>query len=148
MPLWRAAVLLMCYNRPDYLRETLTSLFDVIGTRGLPVYVSQDGDHAPTAAMARRFKVTHWQHPRRALLGPKQQGQAYLAQHYKWALDRVFERNHSHAIIVEDDMTFSPDFVSYFEQTAPLLEARAETRLHTRDAATPTDALLVPLCRA
>ena len=83
LPLQHAAMLLLCYNRPEYLDKTLTSLFGVEGASMLPVYVSQDGDHAPTAAVARRFNVTLWQRPRVPLLSPRQQGQAYLAQHYK-----------------------------------------------------------------
>ena len=52
-----------------------------------------------------------------------QEGHAWLAQHYKWGLDRAFiERQHSHVIIVEDDMLFSPDFLRYFEAMAVLLE--------------------------
>ena len=126
-PLQDAAMLLLCYNRPEYLQKTLRSLFDEAeGAARLPVYVSQDGDHGPTAEVARGFNVTLWQRPRVALLGPKQQGQAYLAQHYKWALDRVLlERGHSHAILLEDDMVFSPDFVRFFAQTAWLLRADA-----------------------
>ena len=55
-----------------------------------------------------------------------QPGHAWLTQHYKWGLDRVFsERNHSHAIIIEDDMLFSPDFLSYFQATAHLLDKNA-----------------------
>ena len=135
LPLQHAAMLLLCYNRPEYLEKTLTSLFGVEGASTLPVYVSQDGDHPPTAAVspnphpipnphphpipnphphphpnpnpkvARRFNVTLWQRPRVPLLSPRQQGQAYLAQHYKRALDRVLlEQNHSHAIVLEDDM--------------------------------------------
>ena len=52
-----------------------------------------------------------------------QPGHAWLTQHYKWGLDRVFfQGNHSHVIIIEDDMLFSPDFLALFEATAPLLE--------------------------
>ena len=109
LPLQHAAMLLLCYNRPEYLQKTLASLFGVEGASVLPVYVSQDGDHAPTAAVARQFNVTLWQRPRVPLLSPLQQGQAYLAQHYKWALDRVLlEQKHSHAIVLEDDMVRPP----------------------------------------
>jgi alpha-1,3-mannosyl-glycoprotein beta-1,2-N-acetylglucosaminyltransferase len=42
---------------------------------------------------------------------------------YTWAIDRIFlEKKHSHLIIAEDDMLFSPDFVAYFKQTAVLLD--------------------------
>lgn len=118
-----AAVVLLCYNRPKYLETTLKSLESVVGAGRFPVYVSQDGDDAATAAVARSHNVVLWQRPRIPLLNRAQAGQAYLAQHYKWAFDRIFfEHNHSHAIVLEDDMLFSPDFFSYFDQTAPLLE--------------------------
>jgi len=119
-----AAFLLLCYNRPHYLEETLSSLFAVDGASDVKVYVSQDGSDTPTAEVARRYNVTLWQRPRVPLLGPKQQGQAYLAQHYKWALDKVLvENSHSHAIVLEDDMHFSPDLLSFFRQSAWLLDA-------------------------
>ena len=52
--------------------------------------------------------------------GCMQPGHAWLSQHYKWGLDRVFlERGHSHVIIVEDDMVFSPDFLTLFQVHPP-----------------------------
>jgi hypothetical protein len=30
--------------------------------------------------------------------------------------------SHSHVVVVEDDMTFAPDFAIYFEQLAHLLD--------------------------
>ena len=53
-----------------------------------------------------------------------QPGHAWLSQHYKWGLERLFEpqRRHSHAIICEDDMQFSPDFLHMFAATAILLD--------------------------
>ena len=45
-----------------------------------------------------------------------QAGHAWLSQHYRWALSRLFEeQGHTHAIILEDDMLFSPDFLALFE---------------------------------
>ena len=46
-----------------------------------------------------------------------QPGQAWLAQHYRWGLGRVFDgkRRHSHVVVLEDDMVFSPDFLLYFQ---------------------------------
>lgn len=122
------AVLVIAYNRPDYLQRTLTSLLALPDIGSMPVYVSQDGHHAETAAVARSFapRVVLWQRQRvpdpRSALGPAQPGTAFLAQHYRHALDAVFVRQrHSHAIIVEDDMQFAPDFLALFRATAPLL---------------------------
>lgn len=48
---------------------------------------------------------------------PSQPGHAWLAQHYRWGLGRAFDRKkgHSHVVVVEDDMVFSPDFLLFFQ---------------------------------
>ncbi|EIE21727.1 hypothetical protein COCSUDRAFT_83516, partial [Coccomyxa subellipsoidea C-169] len=46
-----------------------------------------------------------------------------LSQHYKWGLDKIFlEEGRTHAIIIEDDMIFSPDFLAFFQATAGLMQ--------------------------
>eukprot|EP00242_Pyramimonas_sp_CCMP2087_P010146 CAMPEP_0198208766 /NCGR_PEP_ID=MMETSP1445-20131203/12114_1 /TAXON_ID=36898 /ORGANISM="Pyramimonas sp., Strain CCMP2087" /LENGTH=230 /DNA_ID=CAMNT_0043882301 /DNA_START=163 /DNA_END=851 /DNA_ORIENTATION=+ len=129
------ALIVFTYNRPHYLRQTLKSLTNVAGLKGVTVYVSCDGTDVQVEQTALSFGGKSgelappftrgyelWQHPRRTF-SPPQPGHAYVAQHYKWALDRVFhDLNHSHAILVEDDMLFAIDFLRYFEATAPLLE--------------------------
>ncbi len=128
-----AALLVIAYNRPDYLRQTLDSLAKVSHLSDVNVYVSQDGFDESVARVAIEGQLRglgkpqtrgyeHWQRERIPQLGHNQPSHAWLAQHYKWALDKVFiERAHSHVIIVEDDMLFSPDFLSFFKQTAILL---------------------------
>lgn len=125
------AILVFAYNRPDYLQKTLKSLSLLQTITNYVLYVSQDGHDAAVRETVRSFSLTwgtkmtvvHWERERIPAF-PRQDGQAYLTQHYKYALDRVFvEYNHSHCIIVEDDMIFSPDFLLYFEKTAHLLEA-------------------------
>ena len=51
---------------------------------------------------------------------PSQPGHAWLAQHYRWGLGRAFDRKrgHSHVVVVEDDMVFSPDFLLFFQVQA------------------------------
>ena len=113
-----------------------------------PVLAPQDGDEPGVAAVVRELQprfaqaargFAFWQKaPRVPELGAGQPGHAWLAQHYKWGLDRVFHgapqqqqqqqqqgeaagaagaveaeggggaRRHSHVVIVEDDMLFSP----------------------------------------
>jgi hypothetical protein len=48
-----------------------------------------------------------------------------IARHYKWVFHTLFADHPSadYAIVVEDDMVFSPDFMSYFVQLAPLYAA-------------------------
>ena len=126
-------MLVLAFNRPQYLRQTLQALASTPGLDEVSVYVSQDGNdvgvHGVAEALHLHFeppkarKFAHWHHPRDHPVRPHQRGTAWLAQHYKWALDKIFhEHNHSHVIIVEDDMIFSEDFFHYFKATAVLLD--------------------------
>eukprot|EP00760_Papus_ankaliazontas_P029621 PhM_4_TR4320/c0_g1_i1/m.35209/K00726/MGAT1; alpha-1,3-mannosyl-glycoprotein beta-1,2-N-acetylglucosaminyltransferase len=126
-----AAVVILCYNRPDYLSDTLKGMYRAAFASELAVYVSQDGHDEAVADMMRMWKkkrtITHMQHPQIPLAqlpyhaSPSTQR---LARHYKWALDKLFhEHNHTHVIILEDDMVISHDLFSFFEQTAPVMDA-------------------------
>jgi hypothetical protein len=178
----RPALLLIAYNRPRYLAETLRSLAGVSRLRSVAVFVSQDGDDAGVAAVADAFggvpmpesaeraeeedeedaaavasllkevlrpgdagslapphtsRFARWRHPRAADSPSRRPAAARpppahiaLAAHYRWALDAAFGAEHdghnaSHVIIAEDDMLFSPDFITLFAATAPLLAADA-----------------------
>eukprot|EP00759_Apiculatamorpha_spiralis_P007945 PhF_6_TR14974/c0_g1_i2/m.23528/K00726/MGAT1; alpha-1,3-mannosyl-glycoprotein beta-1,2-N-acetylglucosaminyltransferase len=124
------AVLILCYNRPDYLSATIKGLFRVPLAEGLrAVYISQDGDDESVSDVIKMFQkkhpiihLKHEQIPVDELPYRKNIGTQRLARHYKWALDRVFQHNHTHAIILEDDMVVSHDILTFFEQTAPILD--------------------------
>jgi len=106
----------------DYLKCMLTSS-PPLGLRRYKVYVSQDSNSSATTDVLDWFPdYVHLQRERLELI--KGQGKtAYIAQHYKQTLDRLFTSfGHSHVVIVEDDMTFAPDFCQYFEQLAFLLD--------------------------
>lgn len=48
----------------------------------------------------------------------------------RFVLEALFvERGHSHVIVAEDDMVFSPDFALFFEQLAVLLDRYRAHRL-------------------
>ena len=128
------ALLVIAYDRPKYLARALESLRDdVLLLEDVAVYVSQDGFDRNVAAVATDFAAAfrapatrgyaHWQRDRHARDAKPQPAHAHLAQHYKWAIDRVFEegRGHTHVIVVEDDMVFSADFVHLFTSAAGLL---------------------------
>lgn len=45
-----------------------------------------------------------------------------ISNHYKFVFQQLFDCfQYDKILIVEDDMTFAPDFFSYFEATARLL---------------------------
>jgi alpha-1,3-mannosyl-glycoprotein beta-1,2-N-acetylglucosaminyltransferase len=120
------AIVVLHYNRIAYLTQTLESLVRLPGIERFKVYLSQDGPHADAEKLAQRLRIEFINRPHDKLLDERQSGTAHLAQHYKWALDQLilpkFNRAHSHVIMVEDDMIFSPDFLHYFQLTAPLLD--------------------------
>lgn len=131
-----AAVVVLCYNRPDLLDQTLASITTARLSSEIAKYISQDGDHAETKAVAQSAQnYSYVRHPRtlpgtlRGVLDDEGRAKEtpstmYLADHYKWALDEIFfTRGHTHAIIFEDDMKVSHDVFEMFEALAPLLDA-------------------------
>ena len=138
------AVVVIAYNRPQYLDRALRSIFaHHPGGDAFPVYVSQDGEQPGVASVIEKHGARRLVHPRQQLrLKPgtylsKFPGYAYLAVHYGWALRTLFEMNGAArpeggghrdgpfqgVIILEEDIEVAPDFWSYFTHTAPLLEA-------------------------
>jgi len=118
------AVVILTYNRARYLTETLTSLTSTPGHEHFRLYVSQDGSQPDLTDLSQQFGFIYLRRERKPLLQPDQSATAYLAQHYKSILSRLFDpnqMNHSHVIVIEDDMIFSPDFFTLFIDTADLL---------------------------
>jgi len=115
------------------------------------VVVLQDGSDANVAAVARAFEsrrssssssgsgqVMLRQHLRQQplLRGAhsgevdwKSNGAKRIAEQYKWALTEAFRAapDAPAIVVAEDDFLFSPDFLEYFEATAPLLERDKST---------------------
>lgn len=101
-------------NFTGYLPCQLISLLTHCGSSLCP----QDGEDERVGAVVKRLEPLlfapprtkafhHWQRKREH--APLRDGKAWVAINYKVSLHRVFnERNHSHAILVEDDMKFSP----------------------------------------
>jgi alpha-1,3-mannosyl-glycoprotein beta-1,2-N-acetylglucosaminyltransferase len=140
------AVVVIAYNRPQYLDRALTSIFaHHPGGAQFPVYVSQDGPNEKVAEVTRRHGAQQLVHPRHELTFQagtyikKFPGYAYLSVHYGWALKTLFGMGSSAAgsaqkpglgkhgppfegvVILEEDIEVSADFFEYFTATAPLL---------------------------
>lgn len=125
-PMSNPAIVVLTYKRRNYLLRTLDSLVACPGLADYKLYVSQDGstpDLGDLPALYSAVGLQLFRHPRVALLTPDQSATAYLAQHYKWVLDKLFlELGHSHVVVMEDDMVVAPDFLRLFAETAPLLD--------------------------
>ncbi|TYK23280.1 alpha-1,3-mannosyl-glycoprotein 2-beta-N-acetylglucosaminyltransferase isoform X1 [Cucumis melo var. makuwa] len=125
-----AAVVIMACNRADYLERTIKSVlkYQTTVASKYPVFVSQDGSNPEVKNKALSYdQLAYMQHLDYAEVETERPGEliAYykIARHYKWALDQLFyKHNFSRVIILEDDMEIAPDFFSYFEAAAILLD--------------------------
>ena len=135
------ALLVICYNRPQYLTRTLNSVLERLPSYNRPhVIISQDGDDGGVTQVIEGFKqkfaaqaadvpFIHWRHPAvppEALSRAAGWALGYykLAQHFGWALDRIFvEQGYARVIILEDDLEVAVDFFDYFTAMQPLLDA-------------------------
>lgn len=125
------ALLVISCNRPA-VKRCLDGIFKYKPKNiNIPVIVSQDCGHQPTAEVIKSYgtKVNHILQPD---LGDvrnvppsmgRYMGYYKISRHYKWALGQVFQRETiDSVIIIEDDLDISPDFFDYFLATRPLLD--------------------------
>ena len=122
------AILILVHNRAKYFRQCFAALRALPEFLRYKVIVSQDGDdqemsNAVDEAKSSSTNVLHIRHKH----PPKPFQEAgvlfFIASHYKFALDSVFAMGLSHAIVLEDDLLVSPDFLRMFEALAPVLDA-------------------------
>eukprot|EP01084_Bolivina_argentea_P252983 424826_1 len=126
-------IVILTYNRPKQLLRTINSLLSIEGVISYQIYISQDGTNPSTTNMIKNtinaisYKeesndkriIKHIIHKQANYV---RDPTSKLAIHYKFMFNIIFnELNHSHAIILEDDMIFSFDFLEYFASTVYLL---------------------------
>lgn len=107
----KRAVLIFCYNRPQYLERAMHSVLGRMPSDGrYQLVVTQDGDDAAVSSVVNSVgrgavpAVVHLQHPRTEIVVGKKEnaGYYYLARHYGWALSITFELlGYESAIILE-----------------------------------------------
>lgn len=125
-------IVILTYNRPNELKQTIDSLLSIEGVKSYQIYISQDGNQIKTTKMIEneigaipyKEKSDKWiiKHIHHEQLRNIHEATQKLAIHYKYMFNIIFnEMNHSHGIILEDDMIFSKDFLEYFASTVYLL---------------------------
>jgi hypothetical protein len=77
------ALVVLAYNRPQYLRTTLESLTQVPGISRFKLYVSQDGNDKDVAHVIGDYPLFSHLTKERATLDAPLSPTAYIAQHYK-----------------------------------------------------------------
>lgn len=114
---------IVAYNRPELLRTSIASLLEVRGIDKSQITLYQDGADPAVRQVAIDAGIKVKQHHGNQN-APGQEGAAQIARHYKWTFTSMFEDNPQadYAIVVEDDMIFANDFLSFFAQLAPLYD--------------------------
>lgn len=142
-PLEQIPVLIICHARPIYLSRAIGAVVKHRSNADkFPITASQDGSNQEVfELLQKRWKTGEIQRHLRFkgnLIKPPLQlngkpppvhlaGYFKLANHYRWALNQMFEAfGYEHLIILEEDLEVAPDFFTYFSATLPLLRSDPE----------------------
>ena len=127
------AIVVLACKRVHYLKETMAGLLALKGVDRYQVFISQDGTEGGVRGYAQELtqKYPFVKYLNNDMRREQRQGDQqvasmlYISDHYKFVLTSVFERidGINHAILIEEDMVVSPDFLTLFETTAPLLDS-------------------------
>lgn len=124
----KTAFVIVCYNRPDYLKRTFKSITNLYSQSYPPnkpdLYISQDGDINEVTEVIEdyinesKFTVNHIKH--KQYIGKN--GYESLSQHYHWIFKYIYSNGYDQIILAEDDMEFAPDFFEYLLGLADILK--------------------------
>ncbi len=127
-------LLIICSNRPDYLKRSLSHVLKYHPLTSVPISISQDGNHPAVSSIIDDFfhqmsskastvTLKHIQHHGRK---DYENGYFALADHFQYALHEVFSDAFiKRVIILEEDLEIASDFFEYFAATAPILDTDA-----------------------
>jgi hypothetical protein len=129
-------LVVMAHNRPEYLKPVLAGLLGLLNIDAVTVYVSMDDPKSfdtltalvAEASLEFSVDVQVWQQRHDVISYERPQsnfektGLFKIAAHFKKALARGFaDGQHTHLILLEDDLVAAPDFLTLFLETAHLL---------------------------
>jgi len=136
----KIAILVFSCNRPEAIKKHLDQLISIrkatVDEDKFPIIVSQDcGDEATKNAIEtyRSYLYDSIKQPdlsditidkknNNKQIPRHMRGYYKIARHYKWALDQIFMKHKFQTVILnEDDLSLSPDFLSYFEAMQKVL---------------------------
>ncbi|XP_068207565.1 protein O-linked-mannose beta-1,2-N-acetylglucosaminyltransferase 1-like [Palaemon carinicauda] len=112
-------VALVTANRlPSALKQIL-HIWSNQGGNVTPITLMVDGHNPEAEHLAKVLNVSALFHSNKAKRGTKHR----INEHIKFSLDSIFRQypKVKRAIILEDDLVLSPDFISYFQQTSLLM---------------------------
>ena len=132
-------LLIICSNRPEYLRRSLNKVMEHHPRQNYPIFISEDGFHPQVRQVieeaqgrwnetAPHIPFLHTHHKNYHF--PADNGYFKLARHFKFALDALVFEHESYGLpapvqrvlILEEDLEIAIDFFEYFAAVAPLLD--------------------------
>ncbi|XP_018023034.1 protein O-linked-mannose beta-1,2-N-acetylglucosaminyltransferase 1-like [Hyalella azteca] len=116
-------IAMLTATKCHFFYRQLISLLLAKGAAQTDILVLTDGHQEETSQLASIFGLPVIEHRHEGEAGTS----TPLNAHFKFSLFTAFSTfsNASKVIILEDDLIVSPDFISYFHQTAWLLDADA-----------------------
>ncbi|XP_064105013.1 protein O-linked-mannose beta-1,2-N-acetylglucosaminyltransferase 1-like [Macrobrachium nipponense] len=107
--------------KPFNFYRQLLNLLETPGAAQTPIVVFIDGPHNEIVHLSRLFGLDVLVHQPQGTKGSS----TLLNMHFRFSVHNVFNifPQVDKAIILEDDLLLSPDFLSFFQQTAWLLDA-------------------------
>ncbi|XP_069960800.1 protein O-linked-mannose beta-1,2-N-acetylglucosaminyltransferase 1-like [Cherax quadricarinatus] len=111
-------VVIVTANNPRHLYRLLRNLFSIAGSSQTEVLVVVDGAHQETLDLTELLNVTVTVHRPEGIHSNRTNANVRFAL---YSVFREFPRADK-AIVLEDDLLLSPDFLSFFHQTAWLLD--------------------------
>ncbi|GAB5363787.1 hypothetical protein AAMO2058_000913300 [Amorphochlora amoebiformis] len=131
-------IVVIAYNRADYLKRTLESILSAIPVKqadSFPLIVSQQGNHKKVEDVIGEFQSKLLKHLRFTYHDNGKRQKRYEAQswinyykmsaHYRFAISKSLSLDSSfeHLIVMEDDLEVAPDFFEFFTMASQLLDA-------------------------
>ncbi|XP_045131963.1 LOW QUALITY PROTEIN: protein O-linked-mannose beta-1,2-N-acetylglucosaminyltransferase 1-like [Portunus trituberculatus] len=107
--------------KPFHFYRQLLNLLETPGAAQTPILVMVDGPREETVRLTELFGLDVLVHSPQGAAGST----TLLNMHFRFSVHNVFNffPDVDKAIILEDDLILSPDFISFFHQTAWLLDA-------------------------
>jgi glycosyltransferase involved in cell wall biosynthesis len=117
-------IVVLCYNRPQELGETLDSLLSIRYVKSTHILIAQDGSDEAVSQQAKTRNLKLALDVNNPALPGSNEGGKRIARHYGFSLERIFMEfpDTPAVIVIEDDMRFSPDFLEYFIFVGSILD--------------------------
>ena len=124
-----AVLVIVTHDRIEYFTQALKSVLVARNMDQFTIAVSMDSrDHfdairaAAQSVNPNNHTIEFWDSVIIPAQGQSFPAEAGITRHLKVAMDRAFAV-HDYAILLEDDLTVSPDFFEYFQATGHVLRA-------------------------